>query len=220
MGHLKSGRLQRARRASEKAQRREVILRAADALLEVGDYALPPASRIAEEAGLAKGTLYLYFATKEEIYLSLLGEGYARWAEAILGPGGAAASSCDGFINRYVKFCVENPKTMLLACMGPIILERNIGAEMAYAFKKALADTTRQAGEFMSANFAPLSIEAGRSLFMHMFVLTTGLWQHSHPPKVVREVFEREDLKIIQMDFETDLTTALDALWTGYSRRR
>ena len=70
--------LLRARQDEDKAIRRATILKAAEDLLEVGAPDLPSASAIAKEAKLAKGTLYLYFGTKEEIYLSVLTVGFSN----------------------------------------------------------------------------------------------------------------------------------------------
>ena len=212
--------MQRARQPEQKAQRRAAIINAADALLEPGSYELPSAAQIAVKAGLAKGTLYLYFTTKEEIYLALLGEGYERWAEQVMGGLSEEWPNLSHFLRRYIAFCEANPKTMFLACMGPVILERNVSEESAFAFKKGLADATREVSELLSAGFPPLSVDQARKLFLHMLVLTTGLWQQTHPPEALRGVSARDELKAIRLDFEKDLYAALDALWKGYRGRR
>ena len=212
--------MQRARQAEQKAQRRAAIINAADALLEPGSYELPSAAQIAVKAGLAKGTLYLYFTTKEEIYLALLGQECARWSELVMEGLSYEWPSLDHFLQRYIAFCVANPKTMFLACRGPVMLERNIGEESAFAYKKGLADATRQVSALLSVAFPPLSADQARKLFLHMFVLATGLWQQTHPPEVLRSVLAREELKAIRLDFEKDLYAALDALWKGYRGRR
>ncbi len=65
----------RARRAREKEERRQSILRAArEALQEEGFYRVTMDS-IAERAEVSKGTVYLYFESKETLLASLLLEG-------------------------------------------------------------------------------------------------------------------------------------------------
>ena len=214
------GLMQRARQAEQKAQRRAAILEAADALLEPESYELPAAAKIAGKAGLAKGTLYLYFTTKEEIYVALLGQEYARWSEGVMEGLSEEWPSLDHFLQRFIAFCVANPKTMFLACMGPVMLERNISEASALVFKKGLADATREVSALLSVAFPPLSVDQARKLFLHMFMLTIGVWQHTHPPEAVGNVLAQEELKALQLDFERDLYAALEALWKGYRGRR
>jgi AcrR family transcriptional regulator len=65
------------RKGREKEQRRRAILKAARRVFF--ERGLPAASmdEIAETAELSKGTLYLYFKSKEDLYVSLLEEGLA-----------------------------------------------------------------------------------------------------------------------------------------------
>ena len=62
---------QRAMLDEDKQLRRQAILAAATALLMQRVERLASVEEVARQAGLAKGTLYLYFATKEEIYLAV-----------------------------------------------------------------------------------------------------------------------------------------------------
>jgi len=65
----------RARRAREKEERRQSILRAArEALVEEGFYRITM-DGIAERAEVSKGTVYLYFESKENLLALLLLEG-------------------------------------------------------------------------------------------------------------------------------------------------
>jgi AcrR family transcriptional regulator len=47
------------------------------------DRELHTAATISKEAKIAKGTLYLYFKTKEEIYMELLVSNFRRWHEIL-----------------------------------------------------------------------------------------------------------------------------------------
>jgi AcrR family transcriptional regulator len=63
---------QRARNDEDKQVRRAEILTQAAALLGKHPYARITMSQVAAGSGLAKGTLYLYFRSKEELFLALL----------------------------------------------------------------------------------------------------------------------------------------------------
>ncbi len=66
----------RERRQREADQRRKDILRAAQRLFWQQGYARTSVPQIAREAELAPGTIYLYFPSKEALYVELLMEGY------------------------------------------------------------------------------------------------------------------------------------------------
>ncbi len=211
---------QRARQEEDKELKRQSILDAAEALLNLGKYTLPSASEIASEAGMAKGTLYLYFRTKEEIYLALLAEGFANWLETIKDELMAADPSIEATLGSYSLFCAKNPKTIFLASLSPAILELNISEEMAYLFKKKLADEIREIGELMTKAFPGLSLEHARKLFINSYALTIGLWQHTHPAPIIEKVFKREEVSILLMNFQEDLYSALEVLWRGSLENR
>ena len=72
----------RARSAEQKAQRRQTVLQVAERyFLEVGYEAFSMA-QLAKRAGLVKGTLYLYFETREELFLTLYEQSLVRWSRA------------------------------------------------------------------------------------------------------------------------------------------
>ncbi|HEV3053048.1 MAG TPA: helix-turn-helix domain-containing protein, partial [Solirubrobacteraceae bacterium] len=50
---------------------RERLLRAARAVIEEGGYGAASVAAIAERAGVAAGTLYRHFASKEELFVEL-----------------------------------------------------------------------------------------------------------------------------------------------------
>ena len=57
---------------ADKARRRQTLLNSALELFLARPTELPSVQSIASRAGLAKGTVYLYFDTKEEIFLTIL----------------------------------------------------------------------------------------------------------------------------------------------------
>ena len=63
------------RRAREKAHRKKAILLAAKNAFFENGFQATTMEQIAHAAELSKGTVYLYFQSKEELYVSLLKEG-------------------------------------------------------------------------------------------------------------------------------------------------
>src|SRR5450432_2999293 len=83
-------------------QRRCSILQAARAVFARQGYADTVVDDIATQAGIAKGTLYLYFASKEKIYLAALLE-EARQLDADSRAAMCAASSWREKLGAYLQ---------------------------------------------------------------------------------------------------------------------
>jgi len=71
------------RRAREREARRGAILDAARSLVRERGFAGTTTRLIAERCELSEATLFFYFASKDEILISLLGEACDFWAEGL-----------------------------------------------------------------------------------------------------------------------------------------
>ncbi len=91
--------LSRRKEASE--LRRSAILRAARTVFAHQGYADTVVDDIAAQAGIGKGTLYLYFPSKEQIYLAALLED-ARTLDRLTREGMAAAATWQEKLRAYM----------------------------------------------------------------------------------------------------------------------
>ena len=73
----------RAITEEERAARRRQILNATATLLERWSLDDVNVDRIAELAGVAKGTVYLYFRTREELVLEVFDRYHGLWLDAL-----------------------------------------------------------------------------------------------------------------------------------------
>ena len=76
---------QRARSAEQKALRRQAVLDAAETYFHQVGYEAFSMAQLARNTGLAKGTLYLYFKTREELFLTLYDQSLIRWSQVFIG---------------------------------------------------------------------------------------------------------------------------------------
>jgi TetR/AcrR family transcriptional regulator len=102
------------RRAREKAQRRREILDAARQEFFERGFHLPTVDDVAARAEVSKGTIYLYFESKEQILAHLLLEGLdllLKEMEAVLiaGPTLQAESALRALADAYLTFCQSHP---------------------------------------------------------------------------------------------------------------
>ncbi len=103
------------RRAREKAQRRQDILDAARQEFFERGFHRPTVDDVASRAELSKGTIYLYFASKEEILAHLLLEGLSLLLSQLQAACHTPDSlqdperACRALANAYLHFCRSNP---------------------------------------------------------------------------------------------------------------
>ena len=76
---------QRARSSEQKALRRHAVLETAEVYFKEVGYEAFSMAQLAKKAGVAKGTLYLYFKTREELFLTLYEQSLIRWSQIFIG---------------------------------------------------------------------------------------------------------------------------------------
>jgi AcrR family transcriptional regulator len=101
------------RRAREKAQRRREILHAARQEFFERGFHTPTVDDVAARAEVSKGTIYLYFVSKEEILAHLLLEGLELLLDDMQAAYEADAQTPEcalkSLANAYLSFCQANP---------------------------------------------------------------------------------------------------------------
>lgn len=118
--------------------KREAILRAATKVFAVNGYFNSKVSDIAGEAGIADGTVYLYFKSKDEILHSIFDRAMAEFIEE----------------GRKEIAAIEDPSAKLKR-IAELHLER-LGSdrELAIVFQVELRGSTKFMQEFSAAGFS------------------------------------------------------------------
>ncbi len=107
-----------ARRQREKEERKAAILAAAEKVFVSKGVGMATMDDIAHEAELSKGTLYLYFDSKDELYLEIAVRAVRdilssfEVAEAVPGSG---FERVQRMLDAYVKFATEHSDRFLVA---------------------------------------------------------------------------------------------------------
>lgn len=205
----------RARDDDAKAERREALLAAAGNLFsEAGS--LPSVDQIAKATGLAKGTVYLYFRSREALFLALIDAGFtrlfARLDNAIVAHDSLSAGQVGDVIADAVLADVE---FLPLAALGTTVVETNIGRDEALAFKRALAEHLVACGELLARRLPNLSGGEAVNWLLASYSLILGLWQSANPPGQVGDWLRQAGLGLLLPDFSASLRQSLRALWRG-----
>lgn len=205
---------QRAIAEDEKLAKRQSILDAAQKLYLQNSRELPSVSRIAEASGLAKGTVYLYFRTKEEIFLALLDEQFHSLLQSILtlfdAPQTSTGVLIDTFLETYVAFLRDEPGFLRLAAMANSVIEQNLDATIALDFKSRLIDKLLEIGQQLEFRAPQLRKGEGAAILLRVYGLTIGLWQMLDWPDNVKPLLDQyEKFKLLRPDFFEELPIAL-----------
>ncbi|MBB6342491.1 AcrR family transcriptional regulator [Pseudomonas fluvialis] len=207
----------RARDDDAKQARRADILQAARRLFLSDERQLPSVARIAEAAGLAKGTVYLYFATKEEIFIALLDEEFSNLLTAIgeaFKPSAVATEQVQAVIARMVDYLDEHPEFLSLDALAYSVLEQNLPEQVVRTFKLNLTRRLTLAGQLLDA---ALGLQTGRGtqLLLRSYALIRGLWQTLDYPAPLQALLADPAFSVIRPPFREELAASLQEYWRG-----
>ena len=129
----------RARSDEAKQRRRRVILVTADKLLRSDGLDALTMNRLANACGLAKGTLYLYFATREELVLNVYTELNEAWMDRFLALERACVDAdYEGVCIRYYQSFTSDNLLVELAASAASMLEPHVPQIAWIAAKQSL----------------------------------------------------------------------------------
>jgi len=196
----------RAVTEEQKEERRLAILHAAETLFQAADYNTISMSQIAQTAGVAKGTVFLYFATKEELFLAITGQAYSKFFAGLnkrLKSTIDAGKTCTTDDLVDILQAVFGGDDALLRLMGivSIILEHNIQYATALQFKSMLAHQVRSAGELLEEAIPSWGPGEGMAFLLKLQALAIGFQHLSAPSPVVKKVIAGEGLEMFNICF-------------------
>lgn len=203
---------QRAVLAEDKQERHHAILDAAERLLERSPDRVANVAEVADEAGLAKGTVYLYFPSKEELLLAVHERHTDEFFRALVERLSLADRVTLGDMMLLTqRHFLDRPTFLALAtrCFG--IMATEVPQETAAAFQQRMAGRMNEAGAGLERHFPELAAGDGVVLLRRSFALIVGLWQMSWS----HARGETAACGLAPEDFHRELAHALAALWEG-----
>jgi AcrR family transcriptional regulator len=208
---------QRARKAEDKQERRQDILDAAKEQFERGGYGPLTMAQVADGAGIAKGTLYLYFQTKEELLLALLEQELGAWFIELNGQleHGGGIWSAERVARLICDTILAEPPLAALLSLLQVILEQNIDEDTARHFKAWLGQHMAQTAQLLESRLPSLRQGRGLRALLHINALLVGLYQMSEPAPNVRRVLEDPRFAALRVDFHKEFIAATTALISG-----
>lgn len=217
----------RATREEDKIERRREILDAAERLFRERPDGLASMDELAEAAGVAKGTLYLYFPSKEEVLIGLHERnmaGFFARLQAALASG--RRFDLEDFLALGRKEIIEQPARLALASHVVGLTERHVPPETALRFKMALGGQLIEAGAALDRAFG-LADGEGLRLLNASYAIILGMWQLKGCMGAERykALLEPKLARAFVNEYPAETDAAVRSLWQGAidkaaSRRR
>ena len=204
----------RATGAVEKEARRQQILASAGELLQGWSYGDISMERIAERAGIAKGTLYLYFRTKEELFLRLFEQQLGTWYAEIeaLAREDAGTVQIPAAARAISSTLVSKATLVRLHGLLHSTIIPNIDLETTTAFRHRHRRMMSSLAPAMAERIESLNEAGALRLLVRIEAVVAGLsWAGSHPASIDSS-FSVPGLEVYHFDFEHELTAIIVAL--------
>ena len=202
----------RATNPEDKELHRETILDAAEQLWLSQPERMANVAEIATVAGLAKGTVYLYFRSKEELFLALHQRHVEDFFQRVLDRAQQPASmTMEDMLPILKAFLLDTPAFLPLASLCHGLMERHLPLEVAFVFEEHIHAILNVLVTALQTHF-PLMTQA---VMLQSYALMLGLWQLLRPTPLKQLMKERELICACTDDYWFMLEHALRALWRG-----
>jgi len=206
----------RAVGAQDKEARRNAILDAVERLFLRHPDRMASVAEVAAAAKLAKGTVYLYFPSKEEMLLALherhVGAFFSELVALLRGAGPLTFGQIFEVARRLI---VRRPGYLDLTSRCMSLMDREIPVERALAFKIGVGEALARAGAELERHFPRLGPGDGVGLLCNSYGLMVGLWQLMHTNQRFGAAMRRPEMRMFNRDYEAEVERAVLALWTG-----
>lgn len=207
-----------ARTGEDREARRAAILEVTRALCaECAPQALTMAM-VARRANLAKGTLYLYFDTKEGLLLALLERLLEQWSTAVRTALDRSKTklSPQALADLFVGSLTGRPLLSSLLVMLDPILAPNVPIETMRAFKSWLREMTNALGTRIDRHVRGLRPGHGVRLLVYLYAAIIGLRQAASPVEPARGASRRRQTSGLEIEMRPSFCELVVILVTGF----
>ena len=207
----------RAMTEAQKQARRADILKVALHRFSLMPYAALSMADTADEAGVAKGTLYLYFRSKEEMFLAIYTDELNVWFDELdreLSEARGEASIA-ALVKLMGESLVRRPELLRLIAILHTVLEQNLDPATARRFKSWFKERVLKTGRLLEAYLPFLTPGQGARLLLKIDALIIGFQHQAEPSAVMREVLQEEDMALFRVDLREQLLDTLSTLFMG-----
>jgi len=212
--------MRRAIRDDQKELRRQTILDMAWSLFQIQPYEAINMQEVAVQSGLAKGTLYLYFQTKEELFLAVLEQQFDGWMNEIDNTLSTLSRSTEAevVVEAFSHSLASHPALLRLLAMSHSILEQNVNPDVVGRFKQATLTHLGKTGLILEQLLPQLQAGDGALFLLYGNALIVGLYGMANPTaSAAKALTSHPALAPLQLDFTYHFQASMLALLRGWS---
>ncbi len=213
----------KANSEEQKALRRSVIIRSARELFEKSGFHEISMQEVARRAGMAKGTVFFYFKTKEELFLACAREELDRWHDrfdAMLREYQKTHDPGDFNVDELVEIMIrslgENDTFIRFVSIVEGVLNRNVDFDVLLAHKKFILTRAVPTGKLLEEIIPYFKPSDGIKLYNYAFFITAGLYPAAEPSETTRKVFTKPGMEFFDIDFVETFRTIMGIVLRGW----
>lgn len=209
----------RARTDEQKQERKQALLDAAWTLFQESGYDEISITGVTKLAGVAKGTFYLYFKTKEELFIAIMEQLFVAFFDQVdagLQQMSGHQPTPEEIADLFQRSLDAQPSlSRLFAILHPV-LEQNIDYDTAVGFKRMLLERIITTGSLLESCLPFLQPGEGAEFVLRSYALVIGIQHVSDPAPVIREAMEKEpDLALFNLKFSDEVSETIAILLRG-----
>ncbi len=204
----------RARSRAAKSERKDTIIAAADKLLRQSGYDAITMQAVAMEAGLAKGTLYLYFPSREILVLDVYGRLFDQWINRFVSRV-SKVTGVEEFCQDFYHHYTGDRLFLQLTGAAISIMESQADRETLIKGKRAMASRVKKLAGTAYQRLGMNPILAQRFIWGLLTIASGAIQMTTRPPVADKHLPEDVNAYIGSTSFETVFLNAAVPLCSG-----
>ena len=191
-----------------------LVVAAAAEMLEAWSYPDITMDRIAKRSGVAKGTLYLYFRTKEALFQALYEDRLSAWYAELhaLADRGTGTVDPSAAARVIASTLAARPTLVRLHGLLHTTLRHNIDLESTLDFRRRQQRMISSLAPALAGRIDGLSEADAVRFLIRLEAVVGGLSWAAFPPSLIARSLEEEDPAVFRINFEEELREIVTAL--------
>ena len=200
----------------QKQQKADIIAKVAGEIFQEKGFNQISMNEIAKRAGMSKGTLFNYYKTKEDLFMTVLLVGYQKYFTELTG---ILATHSLKSVEDFKLFLLDETKNLikehtalirLNALRGPI-LESNSNLDETLVNRQKLYDVSKELSRLIHSQVPELTVNKVNHIFVVQSAIISGLMNLAGLEK-----FDHRPTGQPLTDFEVDITSEAQVVLKGY----